>query len=193
MSERPFCRVSLLIAVAAIPAIAQNVAVVLDTGKSSVQFTLGDVLHTVRGTFKLKGGEFRFDPATGKAGGQIVVDVRSGDTGSGARDRRMHKDILESDKYPDAVFLPDKIIGGVGTAGTAQVQIHGTLRLHGADHEVTLPAKVQWQGDRVSASAAFTVPYVQWGMKNPSTFILRVNQTVDLQMNVAGRIRPKSE
>ncbi len=181
MSVRRRIPASLLfIALAALPGLAQEVVVTLDPAKSSVQFTLGDVLHTVHGTFKIKSGEVRYDPATGKAAGQIVIDVKSGDTGSAARDRRMHKDILESDKYPEAVFVPDKI---------ASESVHGTLRIHGTDHDVTFAAKVQMQGGMVTASSSFTMPYVQWGMKNPSNFILRVNPTVDLQMNVSGRNR----
>ena len=170
----------LFLALTALPGLAREVVVTLDPAKSTVQFTLGDVLHTVHGTFKIKSGEVRYDPATGKAAGQIVIDVKSGDTGSAARDRRMHKDILESDKYPEAVFVPDKI---------APDSVHGTLRIHGADHDVTFATKVQMQGGDVTASSSFTLPYVQWGMKNPSNFILRVNPTVDLQMNVTGRNR----
>jgi polyisoprenoid-binding protein YceI len=85
----------------------------LDPAKTEVQFTLHDVLHTVHGSFKLKQGSIHFDPDSGKASGEIIVDVTSGASGSGARDRRMHKEILESQRYPDATFTPDHVDGGM--------------------------------------------------------------------------------
>ena len=69
--------------------------------QAQVTFTLADVLHTVHGTFALKRGNLHFDPETGKASGEIVVDATSGQSGSAARDRRMHSNILESERYPE--------------------------------------------------------------------------------------------
>ena len=74
----------------AAPLLAQEVTVELDPAQTHIAFTLSDVLHTVHGTFKLKNGTVRFDPATGAASGLVVVDTTSGDSGSQARDRKMH-------------------------------------------------------------------------------------------------------
>ena len=52
----------LFLALTALPGLAREVVVTLDPAKSTVQFTLGDVLHTVHGTFKIKSGEVRYDP-----------------------------------------------------------------------------------------------------------------------------------
>src|ERR1700736_4039901 len=71
-----------------------------DSAKCTVQFTLGALLHTVHGTFKVKDATARFDPASGRASGQIEVDVRSGETGDSARDRQMHDNVLESNRFP---------------------------------------------------------------------------------------------
>ncbi len=37
---------------------AQETSFQVDPAQSNVKFTLGDVLHTVHGTFKVKGGDF---------------------------------------------------------------------------------------------------------------------------------------
>ena len=95
----------------------------LDPAHTSVEFTLGDVLHTVHGTFKLKRGNIDFDPATGKIGGEVVVDAASGDSGSTARDRRMNQKILESARYSDIVFAPDRVEGTVSAGGTLPTRI----------------------------------------------------------------------
>jgi polyisoprenoid-binding protein YceI len=172
-----------------IPASAHEVIIDLDPSKSTVRFALSAVLHTVHGTFKVKGGTVRWDIVTGKTSGQIVVDVKSGYTGVAARDRQMHEAVLESDRFPEAVFLPDRVTGQVSMEGESQVDVHGMLRIHGHDHEVTFHGKANLQDGRVTGSAKFVMPYVNWGMKDPSTFVLRVNDKVDLEMSLAGTIR----
>ena len=160
----------------------------LDPAQTDVSFTLGDVLHTVHGTFKLKSGTVEFDPATGMAGGAVIVDVTSGSSGSGARDRRMQKDILESQRYPEAVFTPDRVDGQFATALPIHVQVHGLFKIHGAEHEITLPIELQMKDGAITAGTHFVVPYVQWGMKNPSNFMLRVNEKVSIDIRTTGHI-----
>src|SRR3979490_2486918 len=87
---------------------AQEMVLDLDPAQSVVNFPLPDVVHTVHGTFKLKSGTVRFDPATGKAAGEVIVDVASGDSGSTARDRRMPQSLPESSRVSAAFFAPDR-------------------------------------------------------------------------------------
>ncbi|HTK95634.1 MAG TPA: hypothetical protein VL382_08335, partial [Terriglobales bacterium] len=78
--------------------------------------------------------------------------------------------------------------GVVPPNGTAQVQMAGILTLHGGDHPITVTAPVQFVNGRTSADVHFVVPYVQWGLKNPSTFLLRVSQSVDVVVHVVGAV-----
>jgi hypothetical protein len=68
--------------------------------------------------------------------------------------------------------------------------LHGVFTIHGAPHELTMPVHVQIGGDRMSAQAQFPVPYVKWGMKNPSTLVLRVKDTVQIEMRVSAKVLP---
>lgn len=174
-------------ALAASPTLGQELAWELDPARTTVQFTLHDVLHTVQGNFKLKHGDLRFNPLTGKIGGEIVVDTGSGASGSDGRDRRMHKNILESTRYPEIVFSPDRVDGVIAQDGEAQVAVHGMFRIHGTEHEMTLPFKVHMSGGQISATTHFTIPYVSWGMKNPSTLLLRVSDKVDIDIATHSR------
>jgi len=176
----------------AAPLHAQEVVFTLDPAQTQIIFNLGDILHQVNGTFKLKSGSIRFNRATGIAAGSVVVDATSGDSGSKARDRKMHKDILESARYPEIVFTPNRVQGQLASQGESQVEVHGVLRLHGADHETTLAARVSVSGDQLSVAAKFVAPYVKWGLKNPSTFILRVSQDVDIDIHAVGRLTTSS-
>ncbi|HUK18755.1 MAG TPA: YceI family protein [Bryobacteraceae bacterium] len=168
---------------------AQETVLEMDPARTKVEFTLGDVLHTVHGTFALKRGSIRFDPATGQAGGEMVVDATSGASGSSARDRRMHKEILESARFLEIVFRPTHVEGRLEAEGASQVHVRGIFSIHGADHEIVLPAEVDAAGGEYKLFAHFDVPYVKWGMKNPSTFILRVNDRVEIAIHTVARPR----
>jgi|ERR1700722_4876401 len=177
----------LLVASIAAKAPAQEVTFQLDPTKSSVKFTLGDVLHTVRGTFAAERGSLRFDPASGKVSGEIVVDARSGQSGNGMRDRKMNKEILESDRYPEIAFRPT-LVEGTAAAGKFSARVHGMFNIHGVEREITVPAEVDIESDHWSATVHFTIPYEKWGMKNPSTLFLRVNDSVEIDLAATGSV-----
>jgi polyisoprenoid-binding protein YceI len=173
----------------AVPLLAQEeVTVELDPAETHIGFTLRDVLHTVHGTFKLKNGVIRFDPATGAASGLVVVDATSGESGNQTRDRKMHKEILRSQQYPEITLTPVRIQGQVSPQAESQVEIQGVIRLEGKDREISLTAHVQLAGDQLTATTNFVVPYVEWGLKNPSTFILKVSDKVDIDIHTSGHL-----
>jgi polyisoprenoid-binding protein YceI len=152
----------------------------VEPSQTKVEFTLGSLLHTVHGSFRLKHGTVTFDPQSGKASGEIVVDAASGESGSPARDKRMHGSILESAKYPEITFRPDRVDGKVAPEGRSEVQVHGMFAIHGVEHEILVPATVGAAGGHYNVTATFEVPYVKWGMKNPSTLMLRVSDKVEI-------------
>jgi polyisoprenoid-binding protein YceI len=165
---------------------AQEATLNFDPAQTTVDFTLGDVLHTVHGSFRLKTGQVRFDPATNSISGELVVDAPSGNSGSTGRDCKMHKEILQSVRYPEVTFRPDRVDGKVLASGRSAVQVHGMFGILGVEHEITVPAQVDLAPDHWSLAVHFAVPYVKWGLKDPSTFILRVEKTVDIDLNARG-------
>ncbi|HEV7675468.1 MAG TPA: YceI family protein [Candidatus Angelobacter sp.] len=171
---------------------AQQKTFTLDPAQTKVNFTVDSTFHTVHGDFRLKRGLIQFDNATGVAGGELVVDAASGESGSDGRDKKMHKDILESPKYSDIVFTPQHIKGTVATEGKSAVEVEGILIMHGKSKPVTMPLEVQMQGGTGSAEGSFSVKYKEWGMKNPSTFVLRVNEKVEIHVHAVGRLAPGS-
>lgn len=162
-------------------AFSQEIVLNPDPAHTTVHFKLSATLHTVHGDFKLKRGAIRFNPATGKISGEVVIDAASGASGDDGRDRRMHKDILESTRYPEIVFTPDRVDGAVAAQGASQIQVHGMFRMHGAAHEITLPVEVRMNNGQASVKTTFAIAYVQWGMRNPSTFLLHVGEKVEIE------------
>jgi polyisoprenoid-binding protein YceI len=154
--------------------------------KSAVNFTLSASLHTVHGSFALKHGTVHFDPATNKLSGEILVDAASGQSGNDGRDKKMHEQVLETGRYPEIIFRPDRVEGQVATTGASTVQVHGIFAIHGAEHEMTIPIRVDMTPGHWTATSHFAIPYVKWGLKNPSTFVLRVDQSVDIEIQASG-------
>jgi polyisoprenoid-binding protein YceI len=153
---------------------------------TAINFTLGDILHTVHGTFKLKQGDVEYDMGTAAVRGVLIVDAASGQSGNHSRDHKMHSEILESSRYPDIVFRPDHVQGTVASNGTSTVQVHGIFSIHGADHEISMPIRVEVFPDHWAADTHFTIPYVKWGIKNPSTLFLRVSESVEIDVHSTG-------
>ena len=160
----------------------------LDPAKTTVKFTLHDVLHTIHGSFRLKSGVIHFDPSTGVASGNVIIDATSGESGNESRDKKMHKNILQSQQYATIEFSPKQVIGRVAAQGASQVQVKGIFQLHGSPHDLTLILPVQVNGDQLSATTHFDVPYEEWGVKNPSTLFLRVSNKVQIDISAVGRL-----
>ena len=166
----------------------QELTLQVDPAQSKALFTLSATAHNVHGTFSLKSGEIHFDPASGKAGGEIVFDATSGETGNSSRDHKMHKDVLQSAQYPEVTFRPDHADGALASSGKSTLQVHGVFAIHGAEHEMTVPTQIDLTANKWTATAQFYVPYVAWGMKNPSNFFLKVGDTVNIELQCAGTI-----
>jgi len=171
------------------PVRADDVALDIDAAASTVTFTLGAFLHTVHGSFKMKSGTLHFDPASRKAGGEIAVDLTTGSSGLGARDAVMHGQVLESGRYPSAVFTSDAVTGRLKPNGESTLDIHGRLAIHGGAHEWTFRTTISTKGAQLAATTHTSIPYVQWGMKNPSTFLLRVDDHVEVDVRAIAHIR----
>ena len=169
---------------------AEQRVLVLDPATSKVSFTLDATGHDVEGVLAMRSGRIAFDPATGVASGEIAVDLKSGKTGNDSRDKTMHKEVLEDDKYPLAVFRAEKVRGNVPTEGTAQITLDGVMSLHGAEHKMSLPAKVEVHNGRVKAETSFPVPFVEWGLHDPSIMILRVAKVVSVKVKAEGSLEP---
>lgn len=168
---------------------AAETVLALDPDQSKVHWTLGTTLHTVHGTFAFKNGTVHLDTASGKASGEIVVYATSGNSGNDGRDKKMHREVLESGKYAEIVFRPDRVDGKVMSQGTFTVPMHGVFVLHGREHELTVPVQAEFSGSQWKGSAKFSIPFIDWGLKNPSTFFLKVNHAVDVELELKGSLQ----
>jgi polyisoprenoid-binding protein YceI len=161
----------------------------LDPAQSRVHWTLESTVHTVRGSFAFKKGTLRLETSTGKASGEIAVNAASGNSGNDGRDKKMHKEVLESGKYTEVVFRPDRVEGKIAPKGKFTAQVHGVFVLHGREHELTVPVQAEFDGDHWTGSAKFNVPFIDWGLKNPSNLFLKVNHAVEIELEMKGSLQ----
>ena len=168
-------------------AYAEQRVLVLDPAASKVGFTLDATGHDVEGTMAVKSGRLSFDDS-GAASGEIVLDLQSARTGNDSRDKTMHEQVLETKKFPAAMFRADAVEGTVAPSGTSQVTLVGTLSFHGGEPKVKLPAKVDIQNGQVTADTKLTIPYVEWGLHDPSIMILRVAKVVTVDVHARGSL-----
>jgi polyisoprenoid-binding protein YceI len=166
--------------------------------QTHIQWNVKTTLHTVYGTFDLKGGLVTIDTSTGEAQGELVVELASGKSGdanhkdSKDRDQKMQNDVLNSAQYPEAIFHPTRVTGSLKPGSKQQVSIEGTFTIHGADHPLILHGTIERHASDAKANLTFTIPYVDWGMKNPGKFPLRVASTVDVTVDAEATIeKPK--
>jgi len=168
------------------PVAGQEIVLGLDPARTKIHWTVDSSVHTVHGTFALKNGAVHFDPDSGKAGGEIVVFATSGDSGNSSRDEKMHKEVLESAKYPDVVFHPTQVEGKVARTGNSDVKLRGTFVIHGAEHELIVPVQAELVAEQWKGTAKFEVPFIKWGLKVPSNWLLKVKPIVQVEVEMAG-------
>ena len=53
---------------------------------------------------------------------------------------------------------------------------------------IELATTVRMDGDQLTASTHFVIPYVEWGLKNPSTLFLHVGDKVAIDIKAVGRL-----
>ena len=174
----------------AITASAQQQTFSINPGASSVAFALTGTGHEVHGTFHVASGTVQFDPGVTKLAGSIVVSAASGDSGDKSRDKNMHTQVLNVEHYADVTFQPLSYQGTIAKSGESTIQVSGIFTLHGTPHDITVPMQVQIDGANMTAKGSFVVPYVKWGLKDPSVFILKVAKEVHIDLNLVGTVSP---
>ena len=170
-------------------ALAQHQSFVVNPDASEIKMTLNTTHEVVNGTFHIQSGSIDFDRSAPRMSGSVVVLAGSGKTGNDSRDKKMNRDILEVEQHATVSFEPKTYSGTIAPSGTSSIQVKGIFTLLGAAHEITVPMLVHLEGATATARAHFTVPYVDWGLKNPSFLIWKADNDVAIDLNLVGTIQ----
>lgn len=174
----------------ALSAFAQHQTFTVDPDASQVAWALGGNGHHVSGTFHVQSGSIDFDRSAHTISGSVIVAAGSGNSGEPSRDKKMNNDVLDVAHYSEITFAPQKYDGPIAPSGDSTIQVSGTFTLHGTSHDLTVPMQIHIDAGALTAKTHFAVPYVKWGLKDPSVFILKVAKEVDIDLTLTGRVTP---
>lgn len=169
-------------------ALAQHQTFVVNPDASQVKITLQTTHEVVNGAFHIQSGSIEFDRGTPRMLGSVVVLAGSGQTGNDSRDKKMKKEILKVEQYATVSFEPKSYTGGLAASGDSTIQATGIFTLLGAPHEITIPMQVHLDGSSATAKAHFVVPYIQWGLKDPSFMFWKADKDVAIDLYLVGAI-----
>jgi polyisoprenoid-binding protein YceI len=169
-------------------ALSQKQTFSVDPKASDVAFSLSGSDHSLHGTFQVQNGSIDFDRGATKISGTVVVAAGSGKSGNDSRDHKMSTDVLDAPHFAEVSFVPQNYQGTIASSGDSTIQVSGIFTLHGAPHELTVPMQIHIDGTTCTARTHFTVPYVKWGLKDPSVFVLRVAKEVEINLTLVGSL-----
>jgi hypothetical protein len=84
----------------------------------------------------------------------------------------MQSEVLESQKYPELFFHPEKSAGTLKPESEQHLTLIGSFNIHGGDHPLKVDTLIAVHGDQATAKTEFDIPYVDWGMKDASTLLM---------------------
>lgn len=187
---KPLAALALAVILAPAAVLAQQQTFVVNPDTSQVSITLNTTHEVVHGTFHIQSGSVAFDRAAPQMSGSVVVLAGSGKTGNGSRDKRMDKDILKVEQYTTVSFAPKTCSGALAPSGDSTLQVTGIFTLLGTPHTITIPMLVHLDGPTATVKAHFSVPYIQWGLKDPSFLFWKADKNVTIDLFLQGRLTP---
>jgi hypothetical protein len=185
MKSFPVLALALVLAPAAL---AQRQTFVVNPDASAVKMTLNTTHEVVGGAFHIQSGSIEFDRSATTMSGAVVVSAGSGKTGNDSRDKKMNKEILKVDQYATVSFAPKTYTGTIAASGDSTIQVSGVFTLLGTPHDLKIQMQIHIDGTNATAKAHFVVPYVQWGLKNPSFMFWKAEDDVAIDLNLVGRV-----
>jgi len=151
-------------------AVALETVYRVNPAKAEAGFDLKATLHTVHGSTNQVKGEVRArEEAEGvlALSGKIEVVAATLDTGNSSRDKKMRGESLAVEQYPVLSLAPERFDPKTGT-------LTGALTIRGVTKPTTIAAKLETKGDRILVTGTFDVPWLDFGVPDPSFAIVSV-------------------
>lgn len=114
---------------------------------------------------------------------EIVIDLRSLNSNNQLRDKWLHAQLLETDKFPEARLKPSSVRGfdGVSLFGRRSVAVAGVLTLHG--HSIP----TLWRGRATVLKGAVTgivrtvIDFRAAGLRRPAVGLVTLHDSIGLE------------
>ena len=116
---------------------------------------------------------------------RITVDVSVLKSDKDRRDNYIRKNVLETAKYPTVELVPTYVkgVGGAPPAsGTRDIELLGTLTVHGVPHPSIWRGSATFAGDEITGKISTAFTFQDEGLKQPSVpIVLSVEDTIKLE------------
>ncbi len=119
--------------------------------------------------------------------GELVVDLKTLDSGIALRNDHLRNEYLEVGKGEgfERATLADIHLGDVDPDGfQGRTSFSGTFRVHGAERPVTGQAQIHREGSEVLVEATFPVTLPDYGIPKPRYLGVGVRDTVRVQVSL---------
>jgi polyisoprenoid-binding protein YceI len=120
-----------------------------------------------------------------------VVDTGSGASGNDTRDGKMKKEYLEVPSFPVATYEVSHVNNYDPQQTIQKITVNGTMTLHGAKHALVMEFALSRDGQVTVAATHFMIPYVAWGIKDPSNAFIHVEKEVLIEITARGEMSPQ--
>ncbi len=169
--------------------VAQAGAYKIDPAACEAGFDLKATAHTVHGTTRSVQGEVHVEPGdvgTLRFSGTVSIAAAALETANDKRDATMHSKSLLVDRYPTIDFAPERFTpsGPPATDGSVAGVLTGRLTIRGQTKPQTIAARLALKGERIVASGTFDVAWAEFGIPDPSFFIVRIEKTAHAHFRV---------
>lgn len=170
---------------------------VVDTAASWVKFTGNGVGKNHPGKFKLNYGAVAVNNDS-LSGGSFVINIKSMDMeeekegiDSKLRPHLLSGDFFDAEKFGTATFEITNVApykpeeGNKSLVDGANFYISGNLKLKEVTKNVTFPARIDMDGDKVKAKANFDIDRRQWQMNYGNDKTLGdkfISETVNIEL-----------
>jgi polyisoprenoid-binding protein YceI len=162
-------------------AIVQATVYRIDPAACEAGFDLKATAHTVHGSTTSVTGEVGVTPD--EAGvltfsGKISVGAASLDTGNERRDATLHSKSLLVASFPSIDLAPLRFTpsGPPGADGTIPGALTGRLTIRGQTRPQTIAVTLRPHDGRIEAMGTFDVAWPEFGVPDPSFFVVRVDK-----------------
>jgi polyisoprenoid-binding protein YceI len=168
--------------------VAQATSYRIDPAACVAGFDLKATGHTVHGTTANVTGEVVVKPDTAdalKLSGKISIGAASLATGNDKRDATMHSKSLLVSSFPTIVFEPERFTpsGPAAPSGAIVGTLTGRITIRGQSRPQKMSATLTPRGDRIVAAGTFDVPWLEFGVPDPSFFVVRVEKVAHAHFN----------
>jgi polyisoprenoid-binding protein YceI len=153
----------------------------IDPANSRVEFRVKQFgIATVRGTFTEFEGALEIGDTL--AGARGVVSVASLDTQQHRRDDHLRSPaFFDAERYPELMFESTD----VRHLGDRELEVDGTLTMHGVTRPITLAAQVERQAGRISLTATGRLDRGDYGVTPSALLDAVVSDHVTLELAIS--------